>query len=87
MPDGMEAAHDNGVRTDNRLVNLSWKTPSGNTEDKRRHGTVATKLDRETVEAIRKAYVPGITRQDDIAKQFGVAQATVGRIYRGETWK
>lgn len=39
-PVGHQAAHLNGVRADNRLVNLAWKTPRENDEDKDRHGTM-----------------------------------------------
>jgi hypothetical protein len=39
-PEGMQAAHQNGVRSDNRLANLKWKTPrENNVDDKKRHGT------------------------------------------------
>lgn len=38
-PDGMEACHNNGARTDNRLENLRWDTPSNNNLDRTRHGT------------------------------------------------
>lgn len=41
-PEGRQAAHENGDRADNRLVNLSWKTPAENSADKRRHGTLVT---------------------------------------------
>jgi hypothetical protein len=38
-PDGMEACHNNGDRSDNRLVNLRWDTSSENNLDRVRHGT------------------------------------------------
>lgn len=39
QPDGMETAHEDGVNTNNRLDNLSYKTKSGNMLDSVRHGT------------------------------------------------
>lgn len=38
-PKGMQCAHEDGNNSNNRLDNLSWKTPSANGLDKRRHGT------------------------------------------------
>jgi hypothetical protein len=38
-PDGHEAAHGNGRRSDNRLSNLTWATKAKNTADKYIHGT------------------------------------------------
>lgn len=37
IPDGMEIDHINGVRSDNRLVNLRLVTDSGNMRNKKRH--------------------------------------------------
>ena len=34
---GVEGCHDNGIRTDNRLVNLFWKTKPENRADRERH--------------------------------------------------
>jgi hypothetical protein len=34
-----QAAHENGIRSDNRADNLSWKTRPENYEDQIRHGT------------------------------------------------
>ena len=39
-PGGYEGAHWNGVRTDNRLVNLRWATRKDNLADRVRHGTL-----------------------------------------------
>jgi hypothetical protein len=36
-PDGLECRHLNGVRTDCRLSNLAWGTPTENLEDRRKH--------------------------------------------------
>jgi hypothetical protein len=38
-PEGMEACHNNGNRSDNRVENLRWDTRSGNTWDRIAHGT------------------------------------------------
>jgi hypothetical protein len=37
-PDGMEACHNDGVRSNAKLTNLRWDTPSANQHDTVRHG-------------------------------------------------
>lgn len=37
-PEGMEACHENGIRSDNRLINLRWDTSSSNNVDIVKHG-------------------------------------------------
>jgi hypothetical protein len=39
-PEGMQALHDNDVKSDNRLSNLAWGTPSQNGYDRYRNGFV-----------------------------------------------
>jgi hypothetical protein len=41
-PEGMEACHGDGIRSNNRLSNLRWDTPKANYEDSVRHGTSNT---------------------------------------------
>lgn len=38
-PEGMESCHGNGVRSDNRAMNLRWGTPQDNADDRMSHGT------------------------------------------------
>lgn len=37
-PPGMDGCHNNGIETDNRLVNLRWDTHEANMQDMSRHG-------------------------------------------------
>lgn len=39
-PDGMEACHDDGDPSNNRIENLRWDTHQSNLHDKYRHGTI-----------------------------------------------
>lgn len=44
------------------------------------------RLTREQVAAIRQAFWREQMSQVALARQYGVARATVGRIIRNETW-
>jgi hypothetical protein len=88
-PDGMEVAHNNGRRDDNRLANLRWDTRSGNHADKIIHGTACRgerhgrrKLSASDVVAIRHA--KGSLRE--IGDRFGVGPMQVHRILAGQNW-
>lgn len=89
-PEGYQAAHGNGVRTDNRASNLRWASPKENQRDRIAHGTAlrgegitSAKLTAADVIAIRSA--EGFQRE--IAARFGVTQTNVSQIKRGTTWK
>lgn len=90
-PKGCHAAHDSGVRTDNRLVNLAWKTPKENNADKKRHGTwqggeknASAKLTAHQVLEIRAKI--GTAKNTHIAAEYGVTSSLIGQIAARKVW-
>lgn len=83
-----ETAHENGVKTDNRVENLAWKTHKENCADRARHGTdnrgliYNNKLTPEQVEEIKTAS----GTQAEIAARYGISQSQVSRIRNGKRW-
>lgn len=92
-PKGKQAAHLNGVPHDNRLVNLAWKTPTDNTQDKFKHGTFPTgeknalaTLSNEQVARIKELAESGVS-QWSIGKVYGVSQQHISNILSGKRRK
>ena len=92
-PDGMEACHDNGDPSDDRLGNLRWDTHSANLLDRRRHGTNVcgeqihtAKLTAEDVREIRARRAAG-EPISEIAARVGVTATNVSFICNGRTWQ
>lgn len=92
-PSDMEGCHDNGNRSDNRLVNLRWDTRLANNEDKIKHGTVARgennkgggKLTQSQAFEIRTRLSLGESGVA-LAKEFAVSNALISKIKRKELW-
>lgn len=90
-PDGMQAAHGNGIVTDNRACNLRWATQAENEADKFTHGTAmqgtrhhSARLTEDDVRAIREA---SGAKLRELAVQYGVSEATVSQIITRKTWR
>ena len=86
----MEACHDDGIKTNNKLSNLRWDTRKANHQDKRKHGTYQqgekannVKLTPDQVKAV---FLSKDT-QRKIAKDFGICKTTVARIKNKKTWE
>lgn len=85
-PKGYEAAHKNGIKSDNSADNLEWKTHAANIADKFLHGTTrkgslnpSAKLDEPTVAEVRRVYKPRcpVNGVRALARRLGVAPATI----------
>jgi len=92
-PKGMECRHLDGDRLNNRLDNLMWGTRKQNMRDRDLHGKTAkgercgrSKLTALQVVMIQEHYATGMWTQRELAELFGVSQATIGRITKGESW-
>lgn len=92
-PAGMQVAHENGIPTDNRAANLSYKTVRANQADRLRHGTDQygernphAKLTAEHVVAIRAKRTFGPGELDELAREFGVTRSAIRAVVRRESW-
>jgi hypothetical protein len=90
-PEGEQCCHNNGVRGDNRLVNLRYATPKENCADRVAHGTHTAGerngralVTPEDVKAIRA--LAGQRTQEQIGRLFGISRSNVSAIVRHETW-
>ncbi len=94
-PPGLVVNHRNGVKTDNHAVNLEYCTQKENDNHsryylgnlKRGEENGSAKLTEEQVKQIRLRYATGMFSQPDLARQYGVDQATIWRIIHRKTWK
>lgn len=95
-PIGMEACHNNGIKTDNSLRNLRWDTHKANCADAVRSGTHAgfkrkgersplAKLTNEQARAIKLALVSG-ARGAHLARTYAISPQVVCDIKHGRSW-
>lgn len=89
-PDGHTVAHNDGSRCNNAAANLRWASQADNLADRAGHGTAVigethgrSKLTKCDVAAIRAS--PSSQRQ--LARQFGVSKATIGKIQARLLWR
>jgi len=89
-PTGCEGAHWDGDRSNSRLENLRWTTPTDNQADRIRHGTTnrgslqgASKLKKNQILKIRASSKAGSC----LARKYGVTQQTICDIRKGRSWR
>lgn len=95
-PDGMECCHNDGDATNNKLTNLRWDTPKANSEDARKHGTMAigsrnrqSVYTEEFVAQIRAeaATLRPYGRIKVISRKYGLPYSSMKKIILGYCWK
>lgn len=92
-PEGTQARHLDGVRTNNRPDNLRWGTAKENAADRDAHGTTVrgskaahATLTEAQIPAVREMLRQGYLHRV-IASRFGVTKFVIDNINRGKTWK
>jgi hypothetical protein len=95
IPAKMQINHKDGIKINNALSNLEVVTPRQNvihswklglTKRKTSTGTNRAKLTPQDIPKIRSLHDEGWTGKK-IGQMFGVHQATIHDLLRGETWK
>ena len=102
-PAGMEACHNNGDPTDNRLENLRWDTHSNNAKDAVQHGTSGflnpdyprlrgesngmAKLNEAQVRLIEFSVLKNGCTRKSVAAIFGVSSSLVKQIASHKIWR
>jgi hypothetical protein len=93
-PKGMQACHNDGDTTNNRLGNLRWDTPKANMRDRDDHGRTArgerahrAKLNPEKVRTIRARHARGGVTMAALAREYGVTFNAIRCIVNRQSWK
>ena len=92
-PEGCEALHNDGDRTNARVDNLRWGTRKENVADSIRHGTATVgtnntqaKLTEVDVRSIRRLSSAG-WQPRAIAERFDVTSSTIYNVLSGRTYQ
>lgn len=88
-PQGNDACHLDGTRTNNCVCNLRWDTRTGNMADRQSHGR--TKRGEDHYKAkLTQAQVLAARSEDrpvcDVARELGVTPANISSIRSGRSW-
>lgn len=93
VPKGMHVCHNNGIKTDCRLLNLRIDTAASNAHDKILHGQTnrgerngKNKYSEDQIKDLKRRILNGET-DESIAEYFGMSSSHVKNIRNGYKWK
>lgn len=86
--------HKNGVKTDNRTLNLEWASQSENNQHANDTGlreqkgelNHMAKLTSKQVQEIRRKYKPWEYTQQRLAEEYGVTQTLISQVILDKIW-
>ena len=90
----MQCRHLNGNKGDNRLGNLCWGTAKENSDDKRKHGTLAmgqrtrvAKINEADVSEVLRLAKSGLSGIQICKKMKKMSVSQVHKIIQNKSWK
>jgi hypothetical protein len=85
-PEGLQGRHLNDDKSNNRLSNLAWGTPSQNMRERHVNAKKPIyKLSPDGAATVRERLLAGES-QSSVARSLGVHQSLVSRINSGKRW-
>jgi len=85
-PNNLEQVnHKNGIKSDNRVENLEWVSPSENVKHSLKNGLQPTKYSEIEILEVINLRNSGLTQQK-ISDLTGIERRYVGAILKGKSW-
>lgn len=92
-PEGKQACHNDGIKTNNVPSNLRWATPKENTADKNLHGTLlkgerngSCKFSEDTIKRVLTLRAAGV-KYRHITELTGVGSQYAWDVVHGHAWR
>ena len=82
----LEVNHINGIKTDNRAVNLECVTRKENAQHTFSSGNIVRKLTPSIVMEIKRDLASGKYLQKELAKKYSISESVISDIRRGKKW-